>query len=477
VTADATPLVSVIMPFKDAAPYLEEAAHSVLAQTWPAVELVLVDDGGTDGSDAVAERVRAADPDRVRIVAHPGRANRGIGASRRLGFREARGELLANLDGDDVWEPAHLEDQVRLLLRSPGADAVQGRAWHWWSWWGDGKEDLLFPLAFAPGVVVAGQEVFGAILRNGGYAPTTCAVLFRASLLGPWTEVLDDFPGMYEDQVLHAGLQLRARLVMSGATTAWYRQHSRSISAEQLLPDAASRFDAGRQSFLDWVSRQPELDDPDVREQLDRNIEELRRRSTGPSGTGGGAAPVTAPARSAAVRRLRRSAASLVQRAEQVREGRAFEGSRTNRAAQAARPERLRLLMQRHGADLRGRVLLLANEQDVPVVARQASVEHRALPATPTPVGPHHPLAALRSQHYDCVLVLDGTDGTWSEHDLRHLRRALRPGGVLLLEVGPSRVERLVRLAFEQDAVQVHQLARPGPERQPLRLLRAAVPA
>src|SRR3954470_154089 len=78
------PVVSVVMPFQDAAPFLRDAVGSVLQQSWAALELVLVDDGGTDGSERIAHGLAAADP-RVRVVTHEGRQNRGTGPSRALG--------------------------------------------------------------------------------------------------------------------------------------------------------------------------------------------------------------------------------------------------------------------------------------------------------------------------------------------------------------------------------------------------------
>src|SRR3954470_21840332 len=84
-----TPRVSVIIAFWNAEPFLKEAIDSVFAQTFTDWELLLVDDGSTDASRLTAQRARARARDRVRILAHPGGANRGVPASRNVGMRHA----------------------------------------------------------------------------------------------------------------------------------------------------------------------------------------------------------------------------------------------------------------------------------------------------------------------------------------------------------------------------------------------------
>ena len=92
---DDGPLVSVIVIFLDAEAFLDEAIASVLRQTWGNWELLLVDDGSTDASAAIARRHCAEHPGRVRYLHHEGLVNRGMSASRNLGLREAAGELVA----------------------------------------------------------------------------------------------------------------------------------------------------------------------------------------------------------------------------------------------------------------------------------------------------------------------------------------------------------------------------------------------
>src|SRR6266542_3309857 len=98
-------LVSVVVPFWNASAFLEEAIASVFAQTFQSWELLLIDDGSSDGSTEIAKRYAERFPGRVRYFEHERHANRGVAASRNLGVRHAKGPYIAFLDADDVWLP------------------------------------------------------------------------------------------------------------------------------------------------------------------------------------------------------------------------------------------------------------------------------------------------------------------------------------------------------------------------------------
>ncbi len=100
--------VSAIIPAYNRKNYLRRAIDSALAQTVPVDEIIVVDDGSTDGS---AELVESLFGDRVRVVRQ---ANTGVAGARRRGIQEARGEWIAFLDSDDEWLP----DRNGILLRA-----------------------------------------------------------------------------------------------------------------------------------------------------------------------------------------------------------------------------------------------------------------------------------------------------------------------------------------------------------------------
>ena len=113
----SAPLVSVVIPFRGRRGYLAEAVASVLAQTHPAVELVLVDDGSGDGSAEMASQLA---PGAILVRQEP----TGAGSARNAGLAAAGGDLLAMCDSDDLWEPGKLELQVAAMRADPGLGAV-----------------------------------------------------------------------------------------------------------------------------------------------------------------------------------------------------------------------------------------------------------------------------------------------------------------------------------------------------------------
>lgn len=102
------PLVSAILPVFNRAGSVVRAIESVLCQTYRNVELILVDDGSTDGTSALLERYRG----RATIFRQP---NEGAYAARNLALRHAGGSLVAFIDSDDAWLPDKLERQVPLM--------------------------------------------------------------------------------------------------------------------------------------------------------------------------------------------------------------------------------------------------------------------------------------------------------------------------------------------------------------------------
>jgi glycosyltransferase involved in cell wall biosynthesis len=120
------PAVSVIMPAYNVEPFIDAAIRSVRAQTWTDFELIVIDDGATDGTHRVAQRAADGDP-RVIILR---RQNGGLSAARNTGLRRSSAPVIALLDSDDLWGPAFLEKQMALLAADPSIDILTGNAWN-----------------------------------------------------------------------------------------------------------------------------------------------------------------------------------------------------------------------------------------------------------------------------------------------------------------------------------------------------------
>ncbi|HEY1754597.1 MAG TPA: glycosyltransferase [Bryobacteraceae bacterium] len=121
------PLVSVIVPVYNAEGFVGQTIESALRQTYRNLEIIIVDDGSTDRTHAVIQSLAAADS-RIRVILQQ---NSGVARARNRGLAEARGEFVAPLDADDLWDPAKIECQVRRML---DAGDQAGMAYCWWVW-------------------------------------------------------------------------------------------------------------------------------------------------------------------------------------------------------------------------------------------------------------------------------------------------------------------------------------------------------
>jgi GT2 family glycosyltransferase len=115
-------LVSILIPCFNAARYVEAAIESVLAQTWKAIEVIVVDDGSTDGSDRVLLKYAARN---VRVVT-PQQPLRSAAKSRNLAYQHSKGEYIKFFDADDLMHPRMIERQVQRLEDSETDVASSG---------------------------------------------------------------------------------------------------------------------------------------------------------------------------------------------------------------------------------------------------------------------------------------------------------------------------------------------------------------
>jgi glycosyltransferase involved in cell wall biosynthesis len=263
--------VSVVIIFLDEERFLAEAVESVLAQTYPSWELLLVDDGSTDRSPEIARGYAAADPGRVRCLEHPGRANRGMSASRNLGVRDARGGYIALLDADDVWLPHKLERQVAIIKSHPSAGMVFGASRYWHSWTGapeDARRD------YERGLQLHSPTLFrrprlAVLLYPLGNEPAPCPsdLLYRTEVArrtGGFEERFTGVYQLYEDQAFLAKVYLSTDVVATGECLSLYRMRPDSCVSSVLRE---GQYDRVRWFFLRWLEqymKENRIDDPQV---------------------------------------------------------------------------------------------------------------------------------------------------------------------------------------------------------------------
>src|SRR3989338_533004 len=109
------PKISVIIPTYNYGSHISEAIESVLAQSYRNFEAIIVDDGSTDKTAEVVKRFRRQYPNEIQYLYQE---NAGSGAARNNGIRRSRGEYIAFLDADDIWQPTKLEQQISILEKN-----------------------------------------------------------------------------------------------------------------------------------------------------------------------------------------------------------------------------------------------------------------------------------------------------------------------------------------------------------------------
>ncbi len=225
------PLVSILVPSHNSARWLPATLGSALAQTHPACEIIVVDDGSTDESAAVAESFS----DRgVRVVRQP---QHGAAGARNAALREARGEFVQFLDADDLLAPEKIARQLTALSAAPGGMLASGP---WGSFAGEAAQAEFRPEAVWADL--APVDWLATSWSGGGMFPPVVWLVPRAlaESAGPWNETLSlDDDGEYFTRVL---LRSRGVRFVPGARS-FYRRHDGSrVSAGRGRRAAESSF-------------------------------------------------------------------------------------------------------------------------------------------------------------------------------------------------------------------------------------------
>jgi glycosyltransferase involved in cell wall biosynthesis len=213
------PLVSVIIPVYSNARFLGAAIDSALAQTHPAIEVIAVDDGSIDG----CADVLAGYGERIRCLRQP---NGGPSIARRRGAEAARGEYLALLDADDVWDTHKIARQIDLMQRIPEAVATycdHRRI--------DADGRVIAASGACYGLRGSGR-IFDALLR-GNFILTASVMLMRRDAYVRAGGFTDDRVFWGDDFSLSLRLSTCGAILYQAETLVSYRQHGANTSGSK----------------------------------------------------------------------------------------------------------------------------------------------------------------------------------------------------------------------------------------------------
>jgi glycosyltransferase involved in cell wall biosynthesis len=243
--------VTIVVIFLNAAAYLAEALNSALAQTFQDFEIILVDDGSSDGSTELARAYARRHPAKVRYLQHSGHVNRGMSASRNAGAAAGGGDLIAFLDADDVWEARKLAEQVGLFDAHPEADLAAGAELEWRSWQG-GLDKRLSTGPVRNLVLERGEAATAVYPLGRAKAPCPSNFMVRRALFNAVGGFEESFRGpmqMYEDQAFLSKAYLAGRPYFCDRLWVKYRIHDQSCMAMF----KSDHYHQTRRRFLQWL--------------------------------------------------------------------------------------------------------------------------------------------------------------------------------------------------------------------------------
>ena len=247
----AKPQVSVITCFLNLEAYLHDCIVSVIAQTFVNWELILIDDGSTDKSRDIAYEFSKKYPGKIIYLEHEGHVNKGPSLSRNYGIRQARGEWIAFLDGDDIWLPDYLSTQLKLIDQYREATVFLEATLYWYSYLDCNAKDITVPVGAPADKLYPPMRLITTLYPfTKAAAPCICGMLVRREVLLRNGGFEESFRGLYGDQVMLCKLYLHETIYISSNCNNWYRQRPGSIVYTHQYNKS---YHTARSSYLFWL--------------------------------------------------------------------------------------------------------------------------------------------------------------------------------------------------------------------------------
>jgi len=162
------PEVSIITPLYNGSKTLEETADSVLGQDFKEWEWIFFDDGSTDETIEIAEKIKQKYPDKIFLYTHESNRNHGTAYTRNRAFEKSTGNIISFIDQDDIWYEKRLSHQLNLFRNKPECAMIWGPALYWYS-----------ERSFVQSVGLNGNG-----LKSGIYEPPAFIEIFLSNLKG-----------------------------------------------------------------------------------------------------------------------------------------------------------------------------------------------------------------------------------------------------------------------------------------------------
>lgn len=250
------PVISIIVPVYNVAEELERCVNSIEVQSYPSIEVILVDDGSTDESGKVCDEIAAADS-RFTVI-H--KDNGGLSSARNAGLNVAAGDWVMYIDSDDAIEPDACESLMEAAEKT-GADLIIGDAVHETS---SGVEQMKHD-CLSPNTIYQGRDAIIQLIHNHQFYAPAWFNMYRRSILLKHSLY-------FAKGLLHEDMEMQPRLFLSIQTLAYtgnvfYRYIDRGTSIMN-ASKAEKRANAMKVIYGDWMRRFRLLDDAELQRAL-----------------------------------------------------------------------------------------------------------------------------------------------------------------------------------------------------------------